>query len=60
MLNIKCFASSSKGNLYLLENEETRILLECGVEKKEIVRYLKANGILITDLNACIISHWHT
>lgn len=59
MLNIKCFASSSKGNLYLLENEETRILLECGVEKKEIIRYLRYNNLLITDLNACIISHGH-
>lgn len=59
MLNIKCFASSSKGNLYLLENEETRILLECGVEKKEISKYLRYNNLLITDLNACIISHVH-
>lgn len=60
MLKIKCFASSSKGNLYLLENEETRILLECGVEKKELSRYLRLNGLLITDLNACLITHKHS
>ena len=59
MLNIKCFASSSKGNLYLLENEETRILLECGLEKKEISKYLRYNNLLITDINSCIISHVH-
>lgn len=60
MLNIKCFASSSKGNLYLLENEETRILLECGVEKKELSRYLRCCNLLITDIDACIISHIHS
>lgn len=60
MINIKIFASSSKGNLYLIQNENTNILLECGLDSKKIRSYLSANGLLITDLNACIISHWHT
>lgn len=60
MLDIKVFASSSKGNCYLLHNEETKILLECGLDSKKIRSYLSANRLLITDLNACIISHWHT
>lgn len=59
MLNIKCFASSSKGNLYLLYNEETKILLECGLESKYIKSVLRANGMLITDLNGCLITHFH-
>lgn len=60
MINIKIFASSSKGNLYLIQNENTNILLECGLDSKKIRSYLSANRLLITDLNACIISHWHT
>ena len=60
MLKIKCFASSSKGNMYLVQNEETKILLECGMNKDYIMRMLNANGMMITNLNACIISHWHT
>lgn len=60
MLKIKCFASSSKGNMYLVQNEETKILLECGMNKDYIMRMLNANGMMITDLNACIISHLHT
>lgn len=60
MLNLKCFASSSKGNLYLLENEETKILIECGMDSKYIKGVLRADRLLITDLNACIISHQHT
>ena len=60
MMDIKCYASSSKGNLYLLYNEETKIMLECGMDTKYIKGVLRADGLLITDLNACIISHWHT
>lgn len=60
MLNIKCFASSSKGNMYLVQNEETKILLECGMNKEYIMRTLRASGMMITDLNACVITHWHT
>lgn len=60
MLNLKCFASSSKGNLYLLENEETKILIECGMESKYIKSLLRANGLIITDLNACLITHIHS
>lgn len=60
MLKITPYASSSKGNLYLLQNEKTNILLEAGVDSKKIRSYLRANDLLITDLDACIISHWHT
>lgn len=60
MLKLIPFASSSKGNLYLLYNEKTKILLEAGLESKKIRSYLKGNGLIITDLNACIISHCHT
>lgn len=60
MVDIKCYASSSKGNLYLLYNEETKILLECGMEEKYIKGVLFVDRLLITDLNACIISHQHT
>lgn len=59
MLKIKCYASGSSGNLYLLQNETTNILLECGVSKKEIRRFLKDNKLLITDLDACIVTHVH-
>lgn len=59
MLKITPYASSSKGNLYLLENDKTKILLECGVNEKEIRKYLRGNGLIITDLNACITTHAH-
>lgn len=59
MLKLIPFASSSKGNLYLLQNEKTNILIECGVNDKEIRKYLKSMGLMITDLNGCIVTHQH-
>ena len=59
MLKITPYASSSKGNLYLLQNESTNILLECGVNEKEIRKYLRGCGLSIIDLNGCLCSHIH-
>lgn len=59
MLNFKSFASSSKGNCYLLQNEETKILIELGVEPKELRKYLREAKTDISEINACIVSHVH-
>lgn len=59
MINIIPFASSSAGNMYVVKNEDTKILLECGLPKDKIQKNLSELGLLITDLNACIISHIH-
>ena len=34
MIEIKSFSSGSKGNLYYVSNDETKILLECDVAKE--------------------------
>ena len=33
MINIKCYGSGSRGNLYLISSEKTNIILECGFSK---------------------------
>ena len=38
MINIKSYASGSKGNLYLVSNKDTNIILECGVDKNLIYK----------------------
>ena len=60
MIEIVDFASSSKGNCYLVRNEETIILLECGVDKKSLLKYLMGMGINIAQINACLTTHSHT
>lgn len=49
-------ASSSHGNAYIVSDERTRILLECGISYK---RLLKLAGFQLSDVAACFISHEH-
>lgn len=49
-------ASSSHGNAYLLEDGETRLLIECGVTYKKLQ---KLTDFDISGIAACLISHEH-
>lgn len=60
MINIIGFASSSSGNLFVVQNEDTNILLEAGLQKKDIMRCISSVDLMIIDFSACIISHAHT
>ena len=61
MIEIKSFSSGSKGNLYYVSNDETKILLECGLAKELIIKKLwEYDRTLITDINAVVVSHSHT
>lgn len=52
MLSLNVVGSSSKGNCYILTNNDTKILLDCGVDYQKIIdadeNYKDINGILIT------------
>lgn len=60
MLEFHDFATGSSGNCYLVTNEETKILIECGVKKKDLMRYLMGVGLNISQLDGCLTSHLHT
>ncbi len=49
-------ASSSYGNAYIVEDQETRILLECGLPRKKLQQLA---GFNLTAFAACIVSHEH-
>ena len=49
-------ASSSHGNAYIISDEETRILLECGCSRKKLQQLA---GFHLTTFDACIVSHEH-
>ena len=49
-------ASSSHGNAYIISDEETRILLECGLSRKKLQQL---TGFQLTAFDACLVSHEH-
>lgn len=57
-------ASSSSGNCYWIELERSsrppvKIMIECGIPYKEIVRRCIKNGLDISELDCCLITHGH-
>lgn len=53
-MRLKVLGSSSAGNCYILENEQDALLIECGVNMKEIKKGLDFN---LAKVSGCIISH---
>lgn len=55
-MRFESLASSSHGNVYIVRDKDTRILLECGVSYKKLKQLC---GFTTADLAACLISHEH-
>lgn len=55
-MRLTVIGSGSKGNAYLLENDNEALLIECGVNIKFIKEALNFN---ISKLSGCILSHEH-
>ncbi len=58
-----CLASSSQGNCYIFEfninGVPTRIMVECGIPKMKIYQGLNKEGIELSTIKACLITHLH-
>jgi len=55
-MDIKCIASGSSGNCYLIKTGTTKIIIECGISIKKIRQAIDDN---IAEVDACLISHSH-
>jgi len=55
-MRLKVLGSGSKGNCYFLENENECLIIEAGVEFKEV---LKALGFDLSKVVGCVITHEH-
>lgn len=53
---LKVLGSSSSGNCYLLENEKECLVLETGIDFKEVLKALNFN---ITKVVGCLVTHEH-
>jgi len=60
-MKITCFASSSEGNCYLVENNAgNKLLIEAGLPYSTIRKKLLMVGVGINDLSGCLVSHSHS
>ncbi len=55
-MKFQCYASGSSGNLYTVENETTKLMLECGVTFKKINSLL---DYTLHSIDACLVTHAH-
>jgi len=54
------FASSSRGNAYLLQSDGVSpLLLEAGLPIKQLRDKLRERGVSLSDLAGCLVSHGH-
>ena len=55
-MKFQALASSSSGNAYIVSDNDTRILLECGVSHQKLQ---KLSGFRLSEFQACLVSHEH-
>lgn len=53
------FSSDSSGNSYLIKNEHTALILDCGISCKRIVEGLKINDVLPEEIDGVFLTHEH-
>jgi phosphoribosyl 1,2-cyclic phosphodiesterase len=59
-LRVSILASGSSGNITLLETENTRLLIDAGLGKRETLARLAAIGQNVESLDGILITHEHT
>lgn len=55
-MRFDALASSSAGNVYIVSDKDTRILLECGVSLKKLQ---KLTGFSLSEFQGCLVTHEH-
>ena len=55
-MDLKVLGSSSKGNCYLLQNQNETLIIECGIKYKEILKGLNFN---LNNIVGCLVTHEH-
>ena len=56
-MNVCVLGSGSSGNSFFVSAEGTRVLVDAGLSKKEIMRRLAAIGEKAEDLDAVLVTH---
>ena len=59
-MRIHVFASGSGGNCLLLEDRETKILIDAGISKRRVDAALKSLGCAMEQIGGVLITHEHS
>ena len=59
-LRVSILASGSSGNITLLETERTRLLVDCGLGKRETLARLAAAEINLEHIDGILVTHEHS
>lgn len=59
-MKICTLASSSKGNCTIVYNENTKILIDCGITISELTMKLQALGISPSEIDGVLVTHEHS
>lgn len=60
MLEICAIASGSNGNCYYVGNENSAVLIDAGISRKQILIRLAERGLAVEKISAVFISHEHS
>lgn len=60
MMKFALLASGSKGNSFLLNDDKTTVMIDCGSTKKHLMGSLEELNVAVDDLDALIITHDHS
>jgi len=55
-MKFRAFASSSEGNVYIVSNEKSSLLIDAGVSINKLYKLLDFN---LSNIDACLLSHAH-
>ncbi len=60
MFRFCSLVSGSSGNCLFIENDDTKLLVDCGVSCKRTKELLKSIGVNIEDIDAVLVTHEHS
>lgn len=55
-MRLKVFGSGSRGNCYLIYNDKEALMLEAGIDFRQVIRFLKGD---ISRIKGCLVTHEH-
>ena len=59
-MKVIILASGSKGNSTYIETNNTKLLIDAGISYKKVQEKLLENNIILSDLDAILVTHEHT